>query len=121
VRAATTDELSQEDDLFGLLLFAQRDATTAGEQPITVPDEPQVTLAVLRGARGDVRRQSVGSRSVRVLPRLHWDALTELYGSEEQLKLRVEEVLACDEIDDELRSLVEKYSSGWRPQEFGDE
>lgn len=121
VRRASADELSKEPDLLRLLLRAKRDADPT-EPSIEIPDTPDVTRAILRSARSDVRSQSVGSRAVRRSARLAWDALVELYGGEGVLRDRIKRLKASQpEGDNELLQLAEKYGGGWRPGDFGDE
>ena len=64
----------------------------------------------------------MGSRAVRRKPQLAWDILAELYGSEDILRARIEELKAAppDEIGD-LFELSDKYLAGWRPKDFDDE
>jgi len=60
---------------------------------------------------------------VRRHPRLAWDALVEIYGSEETLKARIEGLAAKRPAGaDDLMELAQKYLTGWRPNNFlGDE
>ena len=77
---------------------------------------PEMTLAILRSARTESRSQAMGSRSVHRSARLAWDALVELYGNEDVLRQRIEELNASQtDVDDHLRRLVDKYLTGWRP------
>src|SRR5207248_1313111 len=85
VRASPATVLAKEPDLFRVLLATKREAGPS-EPGVEVDAAPPVTLAVLRGARGEVRTQSVTSRTVRHSPRLAWDALIELYGNEPTLR-----------------------------------
>jgi len=121
VRAASVDDLSKEPDLARLLFVVQLEADPA-EPRLTLADAPKMTLAILQGARSEVRRQSSGSRAVRRLPRLAWDALIELYGDESTLKQRIESLkAAAPQGAEELLALADKYIAGWRPTEFGDD
>jgi len=62
----------------------------------------------------------MGSRAVRRSPRLAWDALITLFGSEETLRDRIEALRASDvQLADDLAELIDKYRSGWRPKDFG--
>jgi len=64
----------------------------------------------------------MGSRAVRRSHRLAWNALVELYGDETVLADRVADLRAANlEGADELLQLAERYISGWRPGEFGDD
>jgi hypothetical protein len=118
VREASAEDLIPEHDLLRVLIIAQQDAGD-GEPPFTVPDDPALTVAVLRASVTEVRGQTIGSRAVRRSVRLHWDTLVTLYGSEDALRDRVQAIEAAGlEMDDKLRALVEKYLSGWRPPDF---
>lgn len=121
VRAAGEESLSAEWDLLRVLLMVQREAAP-DEPTLEIPESRQITLALLRAARSDVRSQTMGSRAVRRAPRLAWGVLEELCGGEEALKRRLDglrEVLSED--DAELFELAERYASGWRPSEFLDD
>lgn len=121
VRTAPAERLAKEPELTRMLLLAKR-ATAPSEEPLTIPPSPEVTRALLRSARSDVRSQSMGSRAVRTSPRLAWDVLTELYGSEDILRERVQSLkTSAVEIDKTLIELADKYASGWRPEEWGDD
>ena len=77
VRAATPDQLAAEWDLARVLYFANADRAD-DESPTVVPDEPDVTLAILRSARTETRSQTVGDRAVRRASRLPWDMLVAI-------------------------------------------
>lgn len=122
VRNASPEDLARETDLLRTLLLTKREAGP-DEEELIVPDTPQVTYALLRSARHEVRSQSMGSRAVRIKPRLAWDVLIELYGGEEQLRVQIQELKASpppEEVGD-LIELADKYLSGWRPKEFDDD
>jgi hypothetical protein len=117
VRSATADSLIEESELLGILLAAKRDAGPT-EPALDIADSPSVTLALLRSARSDVRSQTMGSRAVRRLPRLAWDALVELYGNEDTLRERIQGLKATQpEGVDAVLQLADKYASGWRPRD----
>lgn len=121
VRAAAVKDLAKETDLWRLLLVAKREAEP-GEPLPQVADEPQLTLALLRSARSETRKQGADSRAVHRLPRLAWDVLVELYGDEAMLKKRIEDLRATKPVDaGDLLDLAEKYLGGWRPTDFGDD
>lgn len=121
VRARPVDHLAKEGDLVRLFLVAKREGDPS-EAPLTIDDAPQLTLAVLRAARSEVRSQAMGSRAVRRSPRLAWDVLIELYGDEATLKERIESLKATGPKGaDELLELAGKYLAGWRPKDFGDD
>lgn len=121
VRAADAELLSNEVDLLRVLGVAIEDAEP-DEPKISVPDRPEITLALLESAKSEVRSQVMGSRAVVRRTRLHWDGLVKIYGDEANLLERIEALKAgAVEIDQDLIKLVEKYRSGWRPKEFGDD
>ena len=121
VRASSPETLAMETELLRTLYTAKREAEP-NESELVVPDSPGVTYALLRSARGEVRSQSMGSRAVRLKPRLAWAILIELYGDEATLRSRIDELKASrpDQIGD-LFDLADKYLSGWRPKEFDDD
>jgi len=115
VRAASAAQLIEEQDVGGILVRTKREADPT-EDPLIIPDSPDLTLAILRSARGEVRSQSLGNRAVQRFPQLHWDALIELYGNEATLREKIEELKTGQPRDaDELLELADKYLSGWRP------
>jgi hypothetical protein len=115
VRAASAAQLIEEQDVGGILVRTKREADPT-EDPLIIPDSPDLTLAILRSARGEVRSQSLGNRAVQRFPQLHWDALIELYGNEATLREKIEELKAGQPRDaDELLELADKYLNGWRP------
>jgi hypothetical protein len=122
VRAASSSDLERQTDLVRVLLVAKRDADSADEPPLEIPDVPELTLAIVRAARSEVRSQSMGSRAVRRSSRLAWDVLTELFGDQDRLKERIDRLKnAKPEGEHELLSLVDKYLGGWRPEDFGED
>lgn len=119
VRAASPAELAREWDLMRILVFTNRESDD-DEDPLAVPDDPAVTAALLRSAYSVVRGQSVGNRAVHLSPRLWWDGLVELYGSEDVLTARVASLKDSDiDVDPDLFELADRYASGWRPRDFG--
>lgn len=121
VRQSPVERLVQEKDVGGILFRTKREADPA-EDPLTVGDSPQLTLAILRSARKELLRQTMGSRAVRRSARLEWDALVELYGDEATLRKRIEDLRATHpEGADDLLALADKYIGGWRPKFLDDE
>jgi hypothetical protein len=118
VRKADISDLIRDPDLLRVLIFASERAS--GEEPsLEIPSEPEVTAAVLRASRTEVRGQTMGTRAVRRSPRLAWEVLAKLYGDEETLKRRLTELKASRvEVDPELMELAERYAGGWRPTDF---
>lgn len=121
VRAASPEILALETELLRTFILPKREAEP-DEPALVVPDSPEVTHALLRSARSEVRSQSMGSRAVRRKPRLAWDVLIELYGDEATLRHRIETLKASrPENSGDLLELADKYLAGWRPKEFGDD
>lgn len=121
VRSANAAVLTREPDLMRVLLTAKREAE-ASEPELNIPDDPSLTLAILRSAQTEVLSFSMGSRAVRRSPRLAWDALVELFGDEETLKNRVSRLKDSGlPVEAELLGLVEKYLEGWRPGDIDQE
>jgi len=121
VRKATPLVLSKENDLLRLLLVVKKYSTT-DEPLLKIPDTPKYTPAILKNARGDTRSQPADSRAIRRSPRLQWDSLVEVFGSQEGLEDRIQKLKAAKfRKDAGLMSLVDKYLSGWRPGQFDDD
>ncbi|HEX8694219.1 MAG TPA: hypothetical protein VF746_17495 [Longimicrobium sp.] len=121
VRATSPSDLEREGDLLRLLFSVKRDLA-ADEPPFEIPETPELTLAILRAARGEVRSQSMDSRAIRRSTQLQWDALSEIFGGPEQLSQRVNRLKEIHpEGEDELLSLVDRYLGGWRPNDFNDD
>mgnify|MGYP000426323089 CR=1 FL=1 len=115
VRAASADALAEERELLSILLLAKRDADSA-EPCIEIADTADMTLAILRSARSEVRSQTMGSRAVRRSPHLAWDVLIELYGNEDTLKERIIDLKATQpEGVADLIELADEYVGGWQP------
>ncbi|WP_295945923.1 P-loop NTPase fold protein [uncultured Xanthomonas sp.] len=120
VRQATAQELAREHEIHWVLLLAQREAE-AEEALLAVPNSPDLTLAILRSARGETKSQSDGSRAIRRSYRLPWSTLIELYGSEETLRLRIEDARVLVPPTDDVIQLADKYLGGWRPSDHGED
>ena len=103
------------------MLLVKREADPE-EPELVVPDSTDVMYSLLKSARSEARSQSMGSRAVRLKPRLAWDVLIDLYGDENVLRDRIDQLKASppSEIGD-LFELADKYLSGWRPGDFGDD
>ncbi|MFP5387871.1 MAG: NTPase KAP, partial [Thermoleophilia bacterium] len=88
--------------------------------PIEIPPDPEVTMTMLASASTVQQSQTLGSHAVRLTPVFAWDALVDLYGSEQLLVERIEELKASEvEITGELKELIDRYLGGWRPPAFG--
>ena len=118
VRAADTRELLAEWDLLRLL-YVVRKASHEGEPSLVIPESAALALAILRSSAGKARRQTMGNRAVKETVQLAWDALVEVFGTEDEVRERLEALneLATEE-DGRLVALGKKYLSGWRPKDF---
>lgn len=117
VRAATPAELAKESDLLRVLIIAKKEAGD-NEDPIELADDPDLTLAMLKAARSEVRSQAMGSRAVSRSTRLAWDVLVDLYQDEDTLRQRLEDLKQQEpEGLDDLLELADKYLAGWKPDD----
>lgn len=119
VRSASPSELVDESDLLRVLWLVKREAKPE-EPELVLPDVLELTWAVLRSALTFTRSQSMGTRAVHRSPRLIWEGLVEVFGSESTLKERISGLEPAKEGDDDLLRLVNRYLDGWRPKEFGE-
>lgn len=121
LRRATVEQLAAEPELLRSVLVARHGAT-ADEPKLVLPDDPMVTLSILRSARTESILQTMSTRAVKRMPRLAWDFLTEVYGNEDTLRQRIDGIreLRSDAAGD-LLELADRYLSGWRPKEFNEE
>lgn len=121
VRSASADELVRENDLARILIWTRDDAGE-DEPSVEIPADPRVMLALLQSAKSESKRQTLGSRAVRRSPRLAWEALVDLFGGEDTLVARIDELKASDiPMDEDLAELVDKYLGGWRPDDVRDD
>jgi hypothetical protein len=121
VRMATAADLTRETNLLRVLLLVKR-AADSSEIPLKIDDLPELTQALLRSARSEVKGQTEGNRAIYRSPRLAWAALIELFGDEAILKERIDKLKATNpEGVKDLLELTDRYLSGWRPNDFGDD
>lgn len=113
--------LAQEFELFRSFLVIRSDSEP-DEPAMAVPEDARVTRTLLLSARSESRSQSIGSRAVTKSVRLSWEALIDIYGDEDTLRKRIEELRDAN-LDDcaEILKLANQYLDGWRPKDFGDE
>ncbi|MBF0387999.1 MAG: NTPase KAP [Candidatus Omnitrophica bacterium] len=118
VLQASEQTLIKERELFKVLLYAKKE----GEPSVVIPDSIGLALAILRSARSETLSQSMGNRAVRRLPRLPWDLLINLFGSEDILCKRIQDLKGVAGSEDQsLIVLAEKYLGGWRPDRHNDD
>lgn len=116
VRAASEHQLAGEHELLRLYIFEQQ-GRGDDETEMTVPHTPELTAALLKAAVSIVRSNSMGNRAVRQEKRLAWDSLIEIFGNEDVLNARLDEVkrAGIPGIQEEM-VLADKYREGWRPE-----
>jgi hypothetical protein len=71
-----------------------------------------------------MKSQSFGNRAIQREQRLAWDVLVSLYGGEEPLKAAIDDtrgLAASVPTYVDTLTLADKYLSGWRPKDFGDD
>jgi len=115
VRRASVATLLGEPELLRVYLAAR--AGLADEaQPLEVPKTREMILLMLENARTEIRSQAMDSYTITRQPRLMWDSLISVFGSENELMERIDDLLSSSVvIDPAIRELVEKYRRGWRP------
>ncbi|MGH9715789.1 MAG: KAP family P-loop NTPase fold protein [Candidatus Acidiferrales bacterium] len=119
VRRASVADLVKEREILRILWLTKSQAKD-GEEALEIQNSPEFTRALLRSARGDQLRQTLGSRSVQRFPSLDWNALIAVYGEEDVLRQRIESLRAAKlGGDDDLLELCDKYLGGWRPTPGG--
>lgn len=117
VRASDADALSGEESPLRIILMVNRWSGT--ENPIELPDDASLTLALMRDALSNMTSQTMGSSHVEVTPTLYWDALVDVFGDENTLKSRGEMARGASTAGDkELFELFDKYAAGWKPKEL---
>ena len=129
IRAASADSLAMERNPSRVLVFAKHYGGPT-EAPFDIDDALELTFALLRSVRGEMETGSIGSRVVRRSAVLDWECLIDLYGGQEVLETRINDLKARFEIlkpwletrripldkAEHLLELAEKYMSGWRPE-----
>jgi hypothetical protein len=119
-RGLSADALARESELLRSFLIVNNDAE-AEEPAAVVPADVRITRALLISAKSESRSQAMGSRAVTKSARLAWKLLTDIYGTEEVLRQRIDELRAAN-FDDctEVLQLADRYLGGWKPKDFGD-
>lgn len=121
LRQADPDQLAEEQELLRLMYFPKHVEEDGAVIPAD-PHNPKLAKAVLLAARSVVRSQGMESRKVRHTTRLQWDVLVEIFGSEDNVRVALGNVRGLE--GDDLREVIdltEKYLSGWRPSQWGDD
>lgn len=116
VRLADAATLAAEPTLLRVLMVAKRQSRDS-EPAVRLPESSALTVALLKSARSESKRQALGSRAVIRKPVLAWDVLVELCGGEEELVKRVNSLSPDDlQQDVEVVELFRRYEAGWRPE-----
>jgi len=129
LRSADPESLLVERDLLRIVANSFDCDPSAGIPALESARDTRVAARLLETGLTSVRRQTIGSVAVRSSDRLAWDSLVAVYGGEENLREVVERLNSEKETNDSLvsdrveraLSLYERYASGWRPREFGDD
>ena len=85
IRSASVDDLAGEYNL--KRVFHARTVIDPSEDPFDIDDSPKLTFAILRSVRGETRSIIPAGDPIRGLD---WVFLKSLYGGEETLKARIE-------------------------------
>lgn len=128
-RIIVTDlnELGAEPDLLQLaeLMTTTSDGVT---RLADATDDDDFALRLLRAASHDIRSYALGGAAITSKKALMWNELVILFGSEDRLGHRVEELIArtadgwdLSSRDAEVVDLAGRYASGWRPDQFLDQ
>jgi hypothetical protein len=115
--------LAKEWDLLHLLYWVQQ-KLPEGTSALPAKDNLGLNATVLIEAKAEVLSQTLGSSTVRRLPRLQWDALVDIYGGEDAVRVVVDALEASAPGNQRLIesiALAKRYLSGWRPRDFGDD
>jgi len=121
VRGLRVEEMANEFELLRSLLVLKRESGP-DEPSVTIPEDVLVTRRLLLSARSESCSQAMGSRAVTKSARLAWKVLIDVYGDEETLRKRIEDLRDAN-LDDcaEVIALAARYLAGWSPKDFGDE
>lgn len=125
-QSMSTDDLAQEEGLVWAFKFIKNSG-----HPVAIADSPKITFALLRSSR---RMITITSSHRKHSQGLFWDALVELYGSEDDLKTRVNSLNKQFKDKDfeqwiegqnksvadaeAIIKLAEQYRDGWRPEDI---
>jgi hypothetical protein len=111
---ATPEALEGERDLLRVF-FEERHQLGEDAESTPIPDNPRVTYAMLKSARTETKVQSGDNPYIEYKPRLMWDVLVKVYGSEQKLIERIQDLRAGMDSSDELIDFAISYAEGWRP------
>lgn len=121
VANASVDALLREHDLLRTLYWAAE--ILGGDATIDIEEDPRLTLQIFRTGRTYTRSQSADSRAIRTALRLPWRTVESVLGEESAIRARIGRIdrtsLSVEDL--EVLELADRYLSGWRPREFGDD
>lgn len=123
VRTATPEQLAEEPDVLRLLVQVQK-MLPDGETVLTTHDSAALNAHILTESYVEVRSQGMNTRVIKRKPRIAWEVLTSLYGSEDILRQVIGSLDGYEPKDDKLidaLALAHRYLEGWRPKDFGDD
>jgi hypothetical protein len=117
----SAESMAKEPELLWSILDAQRERDPEDPQLI-IPEDPEVTLAILSSSRSEAKSQADGSRAIKRHPRLAWEALEEVFGDATTLHSRINSLRDAQSTDTgDLLVLADRYLAGWRPNHFEDD
>ena len=89
IHAVSTDDLAAELDPARVLCFA-RTNNGKREAQIAIDHSPELDFALLWSVRSETTTEKLENRAVAQSPRLNWNLLVCAFGSEDLLKVRIE-------------------------------
>jgi Cdc6-like AAA superfamily ATPase len=124
IRSTTPDDLAKDADLLRLLWWAGEAEAEGPREWVVDPDSltnESFAVEILKSAISTTRTQMITSRFVHHTDVLAWEPLSIVLGGEDNIRLCRDSAAAALGEEDELVSLVDKYLTGWRPSDFGDQ
>ncbi|WFE42468.1 P-loop NTPase fold protein [Micromonospora sp. WMMD998] len=121
ILSSSPAELAASEQSSQLLRWARKRVDPSWTVPPAWLREPNFSIALLRSSRSDVQSSLLGSSRVTVEPRLYWDGLVEILGSENRIRSELlPSALESDATDEDVESLAlaGRYLDGWRPREL---
>ena len=115
VRECSSDDLRKEPKLL-LVILTLNEMSAKDDANIEIDSSQEMTLALLRSAHFESMHTK--GDHVELERHLLWDELVSIFGDENILINRVNQVRDIFSDDAPLLELTKKYASGWRPREF---
>ena len=113
MKAASSETLRKESHLLEMLL-AVMSGSQKDEPALTIPGDSSLMLAILKSARSESLMQGGSSRAIIRTPVMQWKALLKLFGSDAELRRRIEILGDQGAQEPELMALVDDYLSAGR-------